>query len=452
MQHVFYIQNPNYKKKAKLKENLMLSTWNKGIYAKNYNFIQNKRGPLLEKDIQKIYKKTTNINRNFCGGMFDLTIPNIAGPYQYLITPEMFCILTGAIASDGYISKYGAIQINQTIRQNSNYKLTLHLIRTLAPIISYVELCATKPIAIDINTYLLKNQTKKPFLLNINKINNELNKIVYEINKLKTKKIKIIKRQNVNTTNKIKSSFYIRIITYSLFKDWHAAWYKKEKNSTKFIKQWPTNIMEIYRNPITLATQIMMDGSRRTFLRTLKTGVQVAKVSNTSINLGSLDPEIFKKILNNNFYLFGYYRKEGNKNNYIFTIQSDIAFKGRGGHNQALFYELVSPFIIPEMERKLYNIKNLNRKLTIKPYTQEQLESLPTTKIYNTPCSFQYQDYSNIFFDYKKFLVYDGAHREELPNGDLYMSIEQQHYFIKYFSIVYCCNSFIKQQVKDVLA
>ena len=143
-------------------------------------------------------------------------------------------------------------------------------------------------------------------------------------------------------------------------------------------------------------------------MRTLKTNVKVSKINNTFINLGELNPVIFTNIMKHNFELYGYYRKEANKNNVIFTIQSDIVFKGRQARNQRLFYELISPFLISPpkedvMKRKIYNPQNPQRVHKIGDYTQEQKKCLPTIKKYLDSCSYKYADYGELFFNFEQF-------------------------------------------------
>jgi hypothetical protein len=396
----------------------------------------------------KIKQENEKICRNYCGGLkapIYATIPNIAGDYQKLITPEMFAILVGVLTSDGYMSPSGAIVLTQTARQYSNYKVFLHLLQTLAPIISSVEIYV--------------GPTQKIEVLTPNEYLSRMEKNVQNIEQLKQQEITPLHRHDTpQGRSGLAKPFAIRFTTYSLFKSWYNEWYttltsnsnqnindvnsRSNNKTVKKIKKWPSNILEIYTSPITLATHLMLDGSKNSAYRRLKnTNTILSKSNNSTINLGTLCPETFAKILRRNFGLIGWYRQEPNKNNVIFSIQSDITYKGRAARNQMLFYRLVSPFLIAEMQRKIYNVFSSDRILSLGNYTEDQKMYLPSVKAYKKPSSYPYANYIFYkYFDFDIFLCYEGAHRLELTNGDLYMSKEIEEQFVEFFSIEWTCK------------
>lgn len=405
---------------AKIKKNLFNKNWfRKSLVPKIYSVLSNENKPsgLIEilsvKTQAEMQAEDYKLNKTFCGGQKSLTyanIPNIAGDFQYLITPEIFGILVGVMASDGYITFSGSIQISQTARQYSNYKVFLHLVQTLAPIISSVELYQG-------DQQKVKFSTPEECIA-------KMEKIAKQIEQLKKSNVIPLHRHNTAQGQKgTTRTFALRICTYSIFKPWRKDWYSNEK-------KWPDNILDIYVSPITLATHLMLDGGRKS----------TSKINNSTFNLGMLCPAIFKAILIQNFGLVGFYHRDGKKNNIIFTIQSDIYFNGRGARNQALFYTLINPFLIPEMQRKVYNVFTPDRVLSVEPYVKGQQKYLPALRVYKKPSSYPYAQYGYEYFDFDAFLCYEGAHRLELTNGDFYMPLEIQKKYITFFSLEWTCK------------
>lgn len=456
------IENPPFNDLKTLKEQSKKHDWTNGIMPKHY-MVDAKSGQRLPCSTQFLQKKniiincTNVLNPVNYGGLEPIDIPKVIKPgCESLVTPEMFAVLVGLIASDGYISPAGAITITQTLRQESNYSFALHIINILAPIISYVEICSSNFIEYDPNNYLeIDSEGKAGPNLDVVKIQNQMQDIINQIQQHKNKPIvkaqrqKIHKKHNSNSTG----AFFIRIITYSIFQKWHKDWYNQktdENQNNKNIKKWPPNFETIYTSPITLATHIMGDGGCSSSIVKNKQGIDRTSVIATVINLGLLNYELFDNILNRHFGLITFER-EDKRTNIQAVFQGDLIKHKKKGRNQQLFYKLINPFLIESMEHKIINPFLTTNKVNLAPLTEAQKCFLPKQNIFNVNSKYTYTYYGSLFFDFSKFEVFKGAHRLELENGDLYMDSELEKLYLQYYSLERMYKKYFTQIATKIL-
>lgn len=400
--------------------------------------------------------------------------------YNYLITFPMYCCLIGLVLSDARISVSGAIEIEFSNRSSASVAFYNLVLKILAPIIMSVDVFTSnldlrsnfksdldpdtlktlwaKDQNIDLASEYDDNSFNDPnFVLNKNKrvvlnsfINQSgqlnksgVNQTLKGFIKKASQEPFVLQNKGIPVVQYGKHSNNTRIRTAPIFKSWLFVFYNYNSVTQTYEKKAPNGLQHMLTSPLMLAFWLFGDGGTDRGLKETKNGTLRENDLTPRFSLGSMEAQPFVNVLKKNFEIIATIQESRSDKDQRIRIQADTELGGKKRQNYRLFYELVNPFIIQEMEYKLKSPFFPEPRYKVADLSKEQLAVLPKSQalLPNGKFNYDVEGVNQLFTGFHGHVedlnVWSNCHTLIGNHGVKKISLEAEQAIINYLFLVF---------------